>query len=368
MPAAMFPVLRRFSRLAVLAAGAVAALAGPVLMRPAGAAQPEQQLVIMDNDFYGPGGTNMQSVIPLLGAPGVKMLGFTVTVGDGWENAEVAHLLRLLEIAGVRDVPVVPGATLPLVNSKPRLLAWEKANGMMPWKGAWKKDAPDTQPAVPPLKEGEPALRPSTETAALFLIRQVHAHPHQVTIIAGGPMTNLALAIRLDPEFAGLCRQLVFMGGIVDGNLGQVTDNADYYTDFNLMFDPEAADITLTAPFPKIMSVGGVANPLRMTQDILARSTKAATPLSAYLKQYFKPQPMWDELAAAIVVDPQIVKTTVPAYMDVDLAHGPNHGYAHVWPEKTRPHMGERSVEIVTGVDADRFYSDFAAAAGRLTP
>ncbi|WP_342628312.1 nucleoside hydrolase [Nguyenibacter vanlangensis] len=333
---------------------------------PARAAEPS--LVIMDNDFAGPGGTNMQSVIPLLGAPGVRVLGLTVTVGDGWENAEVAHLLRLLELAGVQGVPVVPGATAPLVNSRPRLLAWEKANGVMPWKGAWRGDAPDSQPPVPPLREGAPAGRPAGETAALFLIRQVHAHPHQVTIVAAGPMTNLALAIRLDPEFAGLCRQLVFMGGLVDGNLGQVTASADYYTDFNLMFDPEAADITLTAAWPKIVSVGGVANPLRMTPEILARATRHAGGLSRYLTQYYHPQPMWDELAAAIAVDPAIVTGSVSAYMDVDLAHGPNRGYAHVWPEQTRPHMGERPVEIVTAIDRARFVADFADAAGRIAP
>ncbi|GAA4491909.1 nucleoside hydrolase [Gluconacetobacter tumulicola] len=365
MPAVPVTVLRRLFGSACLACAlAVAPLTGARAAAPSG----QPQFVILDNDFHGPGGSNIQSVIPLLGLPDVTILGFTVTVGDAWENAAVAHLLRFLEIAGVRDVPVVPGATLPLVNSRPRLLAWEKANGAMPWLGAWRKDAPDTQPVVPPLKEGEPSLRPATETAALFLIRQVHAHPHQVTIIAAGPMTNIALAIRLDPAFAGLCRRLVFMGGIVDGNLGQVTDSADYYTDFNLMFDPEAADITLTAPFPSIMSIGGVANPIRMNRELLARLTVADTPLSAYLKRYFKAQPMWDELAAAIAVDPAIVKKTVSAYMGVDLSHGPNRGYAHVWPEQTRPHTGERVVEIVTDVDAARFYDDLVRAVGRVKP
>lgn len=324
--------------------------------------------IIIDNDFAGPGGTNIQSVIPLLGQPDkATVLGFTVVVGDGWENEAAAHLSRFLEIAGSPEtLPVVPGATQPLVNSRARLLAWEKSNGKMPWKGAWRGDAPDFQPPVKPLKEGMPDRKLSSETAALFLIRQVHAHPHQITLLAAGPLTNIALAIKLDPEFASLCRRLVFMGAIVDGNLSQVTQSADYYTDFNFMFDPEAASITLEAPFPEVVSVGGVANAIRMTADIRDQATRSTGPVADYVRQYFHPQPMWDELAAAISVDPALVTDKVVAYMDVDLTHGPNYGYAHVWPESTRPHIGERPVTIVTAVDKARFLKTFVKAANRM--
>ncbi|KXV45158.1 nucleoside hydrolase [Gluconobacter japonicus] len=324
--------------------------------------------IIIDNDFAGPGGTNIQSVIPLLGQPDkATLLGFTVVVGDGWENEAVAHLSRFLDIAGTPSViPVVPGATQPLVNSRARLLAWEKSNGKMPWKGAWRGDAPDFQPPVKVLKEGSTERKTLPETAALFLIREVHAHPHQVTVLAAGPLTNVALAIKLDPDFASLCRRLVFMGAIVDGNLAQVTESADYYTDFNLMFDPEAASIALEAPFPEVMSIGAVANPIRMTPDIRDRATQTPGAVSDYLRQYFHPQPMWDELAAAIAVDPTLITRTVTAYMDVDLTHGPNYGYAHVWPESTRPHIGERPVKIVTAVDTSRFIQTFVDAANRM--
>ncbi|WP_249197255.1 nucleoside hydrolase [Gluconobacter wancherniae] len=354
-------MIRIFRRAALLLGIALTGVSGAH-------AQKTPDYIIADNDFFGPGGTNIQSVIPLLGMPGVNLLGFTVVVGDGWENASVAHLSRFLDLAHVPvSLPVVPGATQPLVNSRARLLAWEKANGKMPWKGAWRGDAPDFQPPVPPLKEGETHRQPSAETAALFMIRQVHAHPHQVTILAAGPLTNIALATRLDPEFASLCKRLVFMGAIVDGNMGQVTLSADYYTDFNLMFDPEAASIALTAPFPQIISVGTVANPIRMTAEIRDRAARSGGAVGNYLRTYFRPQPMWDELAAAIAVDPSLITSKVTAYMDVDLSHGPNYGYAHVWPESTRPHVGERQVEIVTGVDQGRFIDLFVNAANHVS-
>jgi len=324
--------------------------------------------IVIDNDFAGPGGTNIQSVIPLLGqADKATLLGFTVVVGDGWENEAVAHLSRFLDIAKApATLPVVPGATQPLVNSRARLLGWEKSNGKLPWKGAWRGDAPDLQPPVKPLKEGATERQTRPEIAALFLIRQVHAHPHQVTILAAGPLTNIALAIKLEPDFASLCRRLVFMGAIVDGNLAQVTESADYYTDFNLMFDPEAASIALEAPFPEVISVGAVANPIRMTEAILDRATQTPGPVSDYLRHYFHPQPMWDELAASIAVNPALITGSVTAYMDVDLTHGPNYGYAHVWPDSTRPHIGERPVKIVTAVDTQGFMRSFVEAANRM--
>ena len=66
---------------------------------------------------------------------------------------------------------------------------------------------------LPRLVEGEPTLKPSSEDAAHFLIRQVHAHPHEVTIYAAGPLTNIALAVSIDPQFAALTQGIVIMGG-----------------------------------------------------------------------------------------------------------------------------------------------------------
>ena len=74
-------------------------------------------------------------------------------------------------------------------------------------------------------------------------------------IYSGGSLTNIALAVRMDPEFASLAKGLVVMGGYIDVNLYQVTgstNEADVNSDINLMIDPEASKIALTAPFPNI--------------------------------------------------------------------------------------------------------------------
>ena len=338
---------------------------GPVRAQTAAAPEATPQLVIEDNDFAGPGGTDMQSTLPLIANPRVEVLGFTVVTGDGWENEEAARLLRFLEIAGRPDIPVVHGAVYPLMNSVARMRLWEQRFGTIPWKGAWGglgsiANVPSEQPALPKLDEGMPTTRPSPELAAAFLIRQVHAHPHEVTIVAAGPLTNLALAIRMDPSFAADAKQLVFMGALIDTNMMSVTGNADFASDFNFIFDPEAAHITLTAPWPSIVAVGNVSNSVMMTRVLMDRVASKRTPLTAYLSKYFIELPLWDEMAAAVAVDPSLVTKSVEAYMDVDTAEGVDYGRAHVWPDSTAPKAaGVRKVEIVQEIDKERFLDGF---------
>ena len=333
------------------------------------AAAEDPRYVIMDNDFAGPGGTDMQAVLPLLAAPGLTVLGLTVVTGDGWENEESAHLRRLLEIAGRTDIPVVDGAVYPLINTVERMRLWETAHGTIPWKGAWGglgsiDKVPATEPPLPALPEGAPQMKAADETAAAFLIRQVHAHPHAVTIIAAGPLTNLALAIRMDPTFAAEAKQLVFMGGLLDTNMMAVTGNADFASDFNFIFDPEAAHIVLTAPWPKMVGVGNVSNGVMMTRTVMDRIASAKTPLTDYLAKYFVELPLWDEMAGAVALDPSLVTKSVTAMMDVDLAWDVDYGHAHVWkPDLAPKGMDLRPVEIIQEIDTTRFVDGFVKAA-----
>src|SRR6201987_6077277 len=80
-------------------------------------AQDKNKLII-DQDCAGPGGTDMQAVLAIVDSPKADVLGITVMTGDAWRNEEVQHTLRLLEIIGRTDIPVVPGAVFPIVNSK----------------------------------------------------------------------------------------------------------------------------------------------------------------------------------------------------------------------------------------------------------
>ncbi|GBQ10330.1 nucleoside hydrolase [Swaminathania salitolerans LMG 21291] len=360
-------IRRFFASLALAAFGA--ASTAPLHAAP----QAAKELVIADNDYLGPGGSNIQSVIPLLNNPHVTLLGITVVAGDDWENAESARIRRFLEISGHRDIPVYDGATQPLINTVALTRLREQQFGTLPWKGAWggmgsMAHTPDSQPDVPASPDGAPTIRPQGIPAALFLIQQVHAHPHQVTIIEGGPMTNLALAIRLDPSFAATAKQLVFMGGYLDLSMTSVTGNADNASDFNLIFDPEAAHITLSAPWPKITSVANVSNDVTLSkQDVAGIGKGHETPVTHYLTRYYVPLAMWDEVTSAVAVDPSLITRSTEAYMDVETGKGLFYGHARVWPESLAPRtMGLRKVRIVQAIDVARFKKDYIAQARDL--
>src|ERR1700740_3117252 len=174
----------------------------------------EKRKVIIDQDCAGPGGTDMQSILALINSPETEVLGITVVKGDAWRDEEVLHTLRLLEIIGRTDIPVVPGAAFPLVNSKEYIAKWETFYGKVLYQGVWTyghRNKVHGPWEIPPMEEGAPATKASTEDAAHFLVRTVRQYPHEVTIYAAGPMTDLALALALDPHFPELSKALLLM-------------------------------------------------------------------------------------------------------------------------------------------------------------
>src|ERR1700729_1264379 len=325
-----------------------------------GSAQPRRK-VIINEDCSGPGGSNMQTLLVLIQSPQVEVLGITVVSGDQWRDEEVAHTLRLLEIIGRTDIPVVPGAVYPLVRTRAEAQLWQQEYGKVAYAGAWDERWWHEASVVPPLPEGQPRTKPADEDAVHFLIRMVHKYPHQVTIYEGAPMTNLALAISLDPGFSELAQELVFMGG----GLSPQSDNPEYLNnprhEFNFWFDPEAAEIVLRAPWKKIVCTPtDISIKTRLTKEMIARIEASGTPLAHYLARFFKPGDgndyMWDELAAAAWIDPSIITKRQTRYMSVDISRGPGYGNTLTWTEEEKPKLSRPPVEIQIDLDTERFY------------
>jgi purine nucleosidase len=323
-----------------------------------------KRMVIIDQDGSGPGGSNQMAMMVLLQSPQAEVLGITMVSGNAWEPEEVQHTLRMLELIHRTDVPVVPGAIFPLVRTEQKSKIEQQLYGTFPWYGAWGDLAAKTsrQPyhgpyAIPKLDEGEPSLKPSTEDAAHFLIRQVRSHPHQVTIYAAGPLTNIALALSIDPQFAELTKGIVIMGGSLSPQTGDPEFVNNPRHEFNFWFDPEAAHITLRAHWPRIdLTTVDISVKTSFTKamldDIARASNPAAKYLAAYTGEFYY---LWDELAAAAWLDPAIITKEEKLYIDVDLTRGPFYGDTLSWTPDSKPPLDLQLVHVQTDLDLARF-------------
>ena len=329
-------------------------------------------MVIIDQDAMGPATSDLQSILMLIQDPSVRVLGITVVSGDGWRDEEVAHTLRLLELIKRTDIPVVPGAVYPLVNSQATTKRWESLYGKLVYKGAWNEPghAPDV---VPELPEGKPSTKASTESGADFLIREVHQYPGQVTIMAAGPLTDVALACRLDEHFAALTKELVVMGGSLEPQDNGTVFAQEYaYTprlEFNFRWDPEAAHIVFHEAWPKITEVPvDPTTKAYFTAELKAKIAKSDTPVARYIAKYGRVFPMWDELASAVWLDPTIISKGATMVVDVDTAFTAGYGDTLTWPAGRGPGLGERPVEVVQEIDVAKFNRLFVRLMQAKTP
>jgi purine nucleosidase len=326
-------------------------------------AQPRRR-VIINQDCSGPGGSNMQTLLVLLQSPEVEVLGITIVSGDQWRDEEVARTLRLLEIIGRTDIPVIPGAVFPLVRTHDESQMWQRRYGKVGYAGAWDDRWWHEPFVIPNLPEGQPTIKAAEDDAVHFLLRMVHKYPHEVTIYEGGPMTNLALAISIDPEFPALAKELVFMGG----SLSPRSDNPEFANtprhEFNFWFDPEAAHIVLRAPWKKITCTPvDISVKTKLTPEMIAEIKTGGTPLALYVAKYFQAGPgndyMWDELAAEAWIDPAIITERETRYMDVDIDHGAAYGNTLTWSDHDKPAIQLQPVEIQLDLNKERLYKMF---------
>jgi purine nucleosidase len=324
-----------------------AALLSPALAPALVPAQPgAKRKVIYDQDNSGPFGTDILGTLMMLQADNIDLLGITLVTGDAWMKQEMAFTLRLLEMMGRTEVPVYPGAEFPMLNTKEEWQLRQQLYGghrLDPWMGAFNRanGGPDDTKPLPAPYDRFANLKPQQEHAARFIIKTVRANPGQVSIYAGGPLTNLALAIALAPDIVPLIPEVVIMG------MGfHVFTNS-----FNIFFDPESARKVLRAGWPKCTIVtvdiaeeihesDEIAPGRKMIEEIAAR---AQSPISDLFQKYgvepLRQNPntqlfrMADEMIAAQVIDPTIFTKSEPMYVDICTTPGPRYGDSMFWPK-----------------------------------
>jgi len=309
-----------------------------------GATPPEVKKVIYDQDTNGIIGGDSDPLVMLLQSPNVQVLGVTVITGDGWLRQETADILKLLEDLHRPDVPVYAGAEFPLVQSRFNLVRLTHMYGGSrtdPFLGAYGEFTPAPDVVEPP-PGGFAKIKPAPGNAAEFIIEQVHKYPHEVTLYCGGPLTNVALAISLDPSIVALTKEIVFMG----------TSPSMQPKTVNVMYDPESAQIVLHAPWPKLTIVTvDVAEKLHRTPEMAEAIAHGQNIAEAKLYEELVMKPyrdhksqqwfrMPDELVAAYIIDPSIITETRRYYVDVDTMQGMSYGSSIYWDETPRGYAG----------------------------
>jgi purine nucleosidase len=305
--------------------------------------------MIIDCD---PGHDDALALMLAVGDPRARLLGVTTVAGNQTLDKTTRNALRILALAGATNIPVAAGCDRPLVGD---LHVAEDIHG------ATGLDGPDLD---------VPVAEPAGVHAVELMRRLVSGAAEPVTVVATGPLTNVALLLRHHPEVMPGIRRIVFMGGSTGRG------NTTPYGEFNIITDPEAADIVLRAGLPTTMIGLNVTHQALATSEIIGEFRGLGTrpgDVCAELMTFFaatyrrvfgfEHPPVHDPIAVAQVLDESIV-TTVAAPVDVELAGAYTRGATVV---DLHHRTGRRSnVDVAVGLDVDAFWRLLVSTVRRL--
>lgn len=303
--------------------------------------------VILDGD---PGHDDAINILLALSSPELAVLGLTTVFGNVGLDRTTRNALVTRELVQ-SDVPIYAGADRPLVQAR---ISAESVHGASGLDG----------PRLPTPTRGAEAGH-----AVEFIIQSVRARPGEVTLVPTGPLTNLALALRLAPDIAPLIRQIVWMGGSTD------TGNWTPAAEFNALADPHAAHVVFTAGVPLTMiglnaSHQAIAHPARVQafRDLGTPVGEVVAVLLAFFAEHHRERYGWDggalhdPLTVAWLLRPELFQTR-PMHVEIDMSGGPSLGrtVADVWGVTGRP----PNAQVMTQVDADGFFALLVERVGR---
>jgi len=291
--------------------------------------------LIIDADF-GLMNDDAWATLLALKDPRAEVLGVTVVAGNFDVSSEYRNATEVLSRAGYPEVPVLMGASTPLVHVRGPCedRVW----------GGWDRDRAERA------REGTP--QPG---AVEFILEQARAHPGEVSVLAIGPLTNLALALREEPALPHLLDRIVVMGGSIDGlphGGGNVTPSAE----FNIWVDPEAARAVFRSGARLLLVPLNATRLAKFTEADLERIVAAPGPIADLFREHILPayaQPpgtyhreslyeyaLCDPLTLACLMEPDVC-TTKMMFVEVEigsvLAYGTTYGY--VIGEQAPPEM-----------------------------
>jgi inosine-uridine nucleoside N-ribohydrolase len=288
----------------------------------------------------------------------VAVQAVTVVSGNVWAPQGVEYIYHILELMKRPILPVFAGAELPLLNTPESAKESEKRWGPLSYTGAFAMPM-----AVAPAPRSKLTMRRGKRDAAAYLIAEVERRPGEVTVLALGPLTNIAMALRMKPDIETKIKRIVIMGGAF-----RVQGNASPMAEFNFWFDPEAARIVLRSRIPqKIMFGLDICNQAPIRKAEFDQIVSAKTPITdlyredlgdrypGFLKHPDAVGYMWDSLAAAYLIDPDLVNRFETRYLDVQSTWG--QAYGSTVPLDRRVAPSATPVTFMLGLDFKRAFT-----------
>lgn len=326
--------------------------------------------VIIDTDFntIGDDGQVLAMAAQLHAANSLDILGLTIVTGNQYLNQGVSDALKAVERLGLeRCVGVYAGASTPLLHDYTVYqLETQLFGNATAYVGAYLH--PESNQVVPPPDGYATHTLPRPQHAVDFLISSIHAFPHAITLLAIGPLTNLALAIRLDPSILPLIHRIVIMGGQL-----RVAGNAFRgAAETNWWIDAEAARIVLRAPHLARKIIGlDVVHTVEITDatyDEIA-NREPATPVTKLFRDIERWPYVYDTLALASLHDESLDRDVRRLYVDVSTGFDAEYGKGVFWEEDPYPGTGVVSPsDVVFGFDGERFFEMYVDLMTRGVP
>jgi inosine-uridine nucleoside N-ribohydrolase len=309
------------------------------------AAAPAADKIVFDTDcgFFGDDGAAL--VMVLRSPENVQVTAITAVSGNVWAAATAGYLTEILSLLGHPEIRPDVGAQMPLIHTA----YMAKLEAPLEFQGSF----------------GNPAkfAPPGRRSAIDALAAAVGQNPGQITILALGPMTNVAMLLRLHPDLETKIKRIVFMGGNV-----HVPGNASAAAEFNFWFDPEAAQVVLRSRIPeKVMFPLDICNRAVLTKARFDEIVAARTPVTErYKEDYglrypgFLKDPkssgfLWDELAAGWLLDTGFVTKSETSWLDIDTRFGKTYGATIPLERRLAP--GATPVRVMLDLDYPRFWT-----------
>lgn len=326
--------------------------------------------IIIDTDFntIGDDGQVLAMAAQLHASAQIEILGLTIVTGNQYLAQEISDCLKAVERLGIdKQVPVYAGAQGPLLHDYTAYALEKTQSGNGTWYvGAYTQ--PPGQPLVPPPDGFATHTIPSEETAVDFIVETVHRHPGEVSILAIGPLTNIALAMRQDPSIIPKIREVVIMGG-------QVYAAGDAFQggpEFNWWFDPESARVVLRADVKRTIVPLDVTDTVPVSAaifDEIADYTPA-TAITELVRDSERWSFVYDTLALASLYDGTLDLDVRELWVDVSCDEaGAEYGKGIVWEADPYPGISTRWLSsVVFEVDNDRFFDLYVDLLTRPVP